>query len=236
MSTIQELCKQIEKIYASKVKADGYKIKQLIYQFTEAFKVEKVNENNLQLILDLALIIANSKNPMKQSTEKALLSYLTYFPIILFEDGAIKKLPSIEQAEKIEIIVWQLINFAKELLKVKIPRESFSGKRKGYAIDLIGTLALYYDFPAFLEICKEALKQKSENQFADTLETLMVYYENRGGQPDEEIIQLVEKRIKKAKKRSEASNCLRFLVGTGVIMEMTAFDEIEKWEAKNYIQ
>lgn len=232
--SVKEICDEIRSIYfkTERHQDDIIKIMRLVFQLNDAYKNEKLSEGNLQYLLDTELLIANSKGGIKHLTEKELLRYIAYFPHRLYDERNIKTLP-IEKVLKQEKIIFQFIEFAKKLLVIKIPRESFSGKRKGYAIDLLGNLAEYFDFPDFIEICKKALKEKSKNQFFDTLQALEMYYNKREIEVDEEIINLIDKRFSKAKTRSEAVGCLSFQVNTGVISEFGALDRIDEWKEKN---
>jgi len=205
----------------------------IVGRFNDAYKTEKLTEENLRVLLETELEIANSKGGFKQLVEKELLRYIAYFPRRLYQEGIIKTLPSIEHANKKEKAALQFIDFAKKLLRIKISRDSFSGTRKGYAIDLLGALTDYFEFPEFIEICKKALKEKSKKQFFETIQALEGYFKNRNIAPDEEIINRVEKRFEKAKTRSEAVGCLAFLVNTGVISEFGALDRIDEWKEKN---
>ncbi len=235
--SVKGICDEIRSIYfkTERHQDDIIKIMRLVFQLNDAYKNEKLSEGNLQYLLDTELLIANSKGSIKHLTEKELLRYIAYFPHRLYEGNNIKFLPPIEKAQKKEKVVFQFIEFAKKLLVIKIPRESFSGTRKGYAIDLLGNLAEYFEFPEFMELAKKSLKQKSKNQFFDTIQALEMYYKKREIDVDEEIIDLVDKRFAKAKTRSEAVGCLSFQVNTGVISEFGALSRIDEWKEKNEI-
>ncbi len=233
--TIAEMCGEIKRIYYKKEthRDDIIDIMRLVGRFNDAYKAEKLTEENLTVLLETELKIANSKGGFKQLVEKELLRYIAYFPRRLYQEGKIKTLPSIEKADKKEKAAIQFIDFAKKLLLVKIPRDAFSGTRKGYAIDLLGKLSDYFEFPEFIEISKKALREKSKQQFFDTIQALEMYFKKRNTTPDEEIVNRIEKRFEKAKTRSEAVGCLSFLVNTGVISELGALDSIDEWKEKN---
>lgn len=233
--TIAEMCAEIKRIYYKKEahREDIIDIMRIVGRFNAAFKAEKLTKENLSVLLDTELEIANSKGGFKQLVEKELLRYITYFPHRLYQEESLKTLSSIEKATKKEKAVIQFIDFAKQLMLVKIPRESFSGKRKGYAIELLGNLTDYFEFSEFIEICKKALKDKSKHQFFETIQALEIYFKKRNIEPDEEIINRIDKRFEKAKTRSEAVGCLSFLVNTGVISEFEALDRIDEWKEKN---
>lgn len=233
--TIVEMCDEIKRIYYKKEthRDDIIDIMRIVSQFNNAFQREKLSEKNLAVLLNTELEIANSKGGFKQLVEKELLRYISYFPRRLYQEGIIKSLPKVEKADKQEKAAIQFIDFANKLLAVKTSRDAFSGKRKGYAIDLLGTLTDYFEFPEFMEIAKKALKERSKAQFFETIQALEEYFKKRNAVPDEDIINRVEKRAEKAKTRSEAVSCLSFLVNTGVISEFGALDRLDEWKEKN---
>lgn len=234
--SVKQICDKIRGIYfkTERHQDDIIEIMRLVFQLNDAYAKEKLKESNLQYLLDTELLIAKSSGSIKHLTEKELLRYIAYFPHRLYEEGIIKPLPPIDQAQKKEKAVFQFIEFAKKLLAIKIPRESFSGTRKAYAIDLLGNLADYFEFPEFMEIAKKALKEKSKRQFYETIQALEMYFTKRGTQPDEEILKYLGKRFAKAKTRSEAVGCLSFQVNTGVMSEFEALDRIDEWKEMNY--
>jgi len=233
--SVVEMCDKIKRIYYEKEtdREDIIDIMRIVSQFNDAFKREKLTTENLRVLLDTEIEIANSKGGFKQLVEKELLRYIAYFPRRLYLEGSIKTLPFIGKATKKEKVAIQFIDFAKKLMLIKIPRESFSGKRKGFAIELLGNLTDYFEFPEFIQICKKALKEKSKLQFFETIQALEIYFKKRNIEPDEEIINRINKRFEKAKTRSEAVGCLSFLVNTGVISEFEALDRIDEWKEKN---
>jgi len=233
--SIKEICDKINAIYAKEelTTEDCIQITRLTYRFNDTLKQEQLSQENLQAILDTSLSIANSGKKYKQILEEEFLRYIYYFPHRLFDEGGIKYIEIAKTVKSKESIVLQLKEFAKQLLAIKIPRDAFAGKRKGYAIKLLGNLAQYFDLPEFMPICKTALKAKSKNQFFLTIETLEAYYQKTSLRPDEEIIDLLDKRFAKAKDRSEAMGCLVLQVNTNVIGELDALDRLDNWKEKN---
>lgn len=233
--TIKEICEEIKDIYFREEhdKDDIIKIMRLVDKARRVFDEEDISSKKLQYFLDIELEIAKSKKPLKQKTEKQLLNFITYVPYQVYDNEIIMLPNQSSHLKEDEIIANQLIAFAKDLMAVKVSRDAFTGKRKGYAIDLLGNIAAFYEIEEFVEICKNSLKEKSKQLFYDTIESLKEYYEQRDQFPDDEIIKILDKRFSKAKNRTEATGCLVFQVDTGVIDEFEALSRLGEWKRKN---
>lgn len=234
--SIKEICGKINTIYAKKElnEEDCIQISRLIHRFNDTFKKEQVSEENLQIILATILTVAQSQKKYKQILEEEFLRYIYYFPNHLFGKRSSKDIKIAETVASKESIVRQLKEFVKQLFTIKIPRDAFAGKRKGYAIKLLGKLAEYFDVPEFIPTCKTALKTKSKTQFLLIMEALEAYYLKKAVVLDKEIIALLDKRLIKAKDRTEAICCLLLQVKTNTISEMEALGRIDTWKEENW--
>ena len=183
----------------------------------------------MDILFEVESSIANSKKQYRQIIEEeVILSFMGYLPIKLFDD----KDDAFDDNTK-EKAALLLSDFAKKIYAIKIPRDSFSGKRKSCAIKTLSRLACHFDVPDFLEIAKKALKNKSKVQYIQVTNSLQEYFKSVKKEPDEEIIEIIEKRCGKAKTRTELMAGLQFLVETHVISEFGALSRLDEWKEKN---
>ncbi|MGB1241667.1 MAG: hypothetical protein ACPG49_04045, partial [Chitinophagales bacterium] len=190
--------------------------------------------DTLDAILDLTLKVANTNSQTsKQRLEEELLRAIGSLSYHLWrEEGVLlKRTGGTLNGD----VANKLVKFAQEIYQIKISREAFAGKRRAYAVEIIGRLALRFsDVPEFFEMAKQSLKSKSKPEFLGAIEALEMYCEEREESIDDEIIKILDKRILKTKHRSEAVGALNLQIKAGVIDEFDALSEIDKWKEKNY--
>jgi len=228
--TPEELLEEIKDIAAKKHFSfeDYQQLHKRFFALNSIFELEQVNQTNMDMLFEIESNIANSKKQHRQRTEEVILSFMGYLPIKLFA----KKNDTGDNKTK-EKAASLLSDFAKKLYAIKIPRDSFSGKRKSCAIQILGSLACYFDATEFLEVAKKALKDKSKVQFVQVTDSLQEYFKSVDKEPDEEIIKIIDKRCGKAKTKTELMASLQFLVETHVISELEALSRLDEWKEKN---
>jgi len=229
--TPEELLEEIKDIASKKYFSlkDYHQLRKRFSWLDSIFELEQVNQKNMDMLFEVESSIANSKKQYRQIIEKeVILSFMGYLPIKLFSE----KNDAYDNNTK-EKAASLLSDFAKKLYAIKIPRDSFSGKRKSCAIQILGSLACYFDVPEFLEIAKKALKNKSTVQFVQVTDSLQKYFKSVKKEPDEEIIKIIDKRCGKAKTKMELMASLQFLVETHVISELEALSRLDEWKEKN---
>lgn len=197
--SIKKTFKKIGEIYAKDIIEldDYYKIKHLIFKLYDTFSIKEISLKDLKAILDVELQIVHSKKTFRQKIEQELLEYMANLPGELYEPGIIKPLVFAKNQTKEEKIALGLLDFGKTVWEIKIARDTFSSKRKGFVIELLGNLAHYFEFPEFINFCRQAVKGKSNHLYAKTLKTLEEYNSIRGVFMDEEIYAVIKKNREK---------------------------------------
>ena len=229
----KNICAEILSIYDNQSDdgQDRVLAMQLIYKLQQEIYYTDFSLNSLNEVLNLTVQIASSKKKLKQILERELLRFICYLPHHLWKRKENVAQKSDARDSKIAM---SLINFAKEIYPIKIDRDSFAGKRRGYAIRILANLCFYFDVPDFLEMTKKSIKSKSKTEFLDVVESLKYYYLEISKTPDKDIIEALDKRIEKTKHRTEAVSALDLQVETGVISEFEALSRIDEWKEKNY--
>ncbi len=234
---IKNYCDRIIELYeeVSPENQDRSLAIQLIYKMR--FEIDKTTFTNDSLIPILITTnkIASTKKNLKQILEKELLSLISYLPHKLWmeNDGEKRNVFQRGIGKKEGQIAESLINFAKEIFEIKLDRDAFAGKRRGYSIQILESLSNYFEVPEFMELCSKSIKSKSKNEFLDSIECLKEYCKEKDEIPSEELIEIINKRIEKTKHRTEAVGGLNLQVEIGLIDELEALLRLDEWKEKN---
>jgi len=234
---IKEYCDRIIELYEGNDRENQDRSLVFRYCIQLRFEIDKESFSNDLLMPILIMIkkIASTKKEFKHILEKELLTMIAYLPHELWSKDDDEKVQIFKRGtdEKEGQIAESLINFAKEIFEIKLDRDAFAGKRRGYAIQILESLSNYFEVPEFMELCSKSIRSKSKNEFLDSVECLKDYCIVRGEVPSEDIIEIIDKRIEKTKNRVEATHGLNFLVETGLISELEALFRLDEWKERN---
>lgn len=230
------MCDKIITLYENteKEKQKDYSPMGLVYKISAEIDTKKFTAKDLKPILETAKRIALVKKNLKQRLERELLSLISYLPYELWreQEGEKKKRFERNTNTKEGKIADLLVKFAQEIYTIKLDRDAFSGKRRGYALEILQSVSDYFDTPEFMELCTKSIKSKSKNEFLAATESLKMYCAENEDALTKDIINTVEKRVNKTKDRVELISGLTLLVDTGVISEFEALDKRDKWRER----
>lgn len=233
---IKEYCDRIIELYeeVSPENQDRSLAVQLVYKLR--FEIDKTDFSNDSLIpiLTTTKKIVSTKKNLKQILEKELLSLISYLPHKLWMENDEEKKQVFQRGvdDKEGQIAESLINFAKDIFEIKLDRDAFAGKRRGYSIQILESLSNYFEIPEFMELISKSIRSKSKNEFLDCVECLKDYCVEREEVPSEDIIEIIDKRIEKTKNRVEATSGLNLQVEIGLISEFEALSRLDEWKEK----
>ena len=234
--TIKEISERIIELYETVdlKEQDMILPLQLVNELRFKIKGENFSNDSLLPILETTKKVCSTKKRMKQILEKELLSLIAYLPHELWM-GDVDK-PNQRFQRNIETnegqIAESLIDFAKKIHGIKLDRDAFSGKRRGYSIHILGSLSDYFEVPEFMELCSKSIRSKSKNEFLDSIECLKDYCKERDETPSEELVRVIDRRIEKTKHKSEAVGGLNLLVVTDLISEFEALSRLDEWKER----
>ncbi len=233
----KEICDNIFAIYEDTNKSieQRYPAIFMVTKMGITIDREHFTDNDLKPILELAKKVAPTKKSIKQLLETELLKVISHLPRYLWLNNEDEKKKHFKRNTKTteSKIADSLIKFAQEIYTIKLDRDAFAGKRRGYAIEILQSVSDYFDTPEFMELCAKSIKNKSKNEFLAVTESLKLYYaERRDELLNEDIISIVKKRVDKTKHRVELISGLTLLVDTGVISEFEALDKRDKWRER----
>ena len=232
--TTAEICDNLKTIYDQEDDENKRrKAVELAFAIGTAIDSDGLRLDDVKKLLATTLHILTFRKPLQQIIAENLLRTIRYLP---YRSGKHDEHPlhfTRDAKNKETSITEVLVSFAKEIYALQINRDAFAGKRRGYALDILGGLAEHTDVPEMFELCRDCLQSKSNKDFLNAIETLKCYYLETDKQPDEAIIDLVDKRIAKAKTRAEVVGGLDLQVQTGVIEEFEALSRLDTWKEEN---
>lgn len=222
----------------------SYEIFRKLYEIREKLFNLDFSLNNLEQILDFERFVVNNKGANRLKVEEKILELLQMliidlsesfdFDVLLLNEKLVNDTQNVE-LKKRHTLNLILLNFAMELFNISIPRDSFSSRRKGYALGIISRLLNYYDIPKKFDLFIEALQSSKDKLIIEALNELHYYHENLPEeQLSEEIINELKKIILKTKNTTVATKSLNLQVITGYISEFEALSQISDWEEKYY--
>lgn len=240
-----KLCAEISKLFLSGDKERSGELISATYRLSGCFVMKHPTLESLEPIMDLERKLLVVKGPNKQRIEQAIFDALTWaagycagddpLPECLPLTPALQKKTTDHQEKLIHQMALQLADFAGEMFRVKIARDSYNTKRKARALEIVGTLYRRYDFKEFKELCLSALQSNKKILIcavAEVLETRLGADKNFTLDP--EIHECLENIVTKTKDRAVAVTALNVQVEAGIISEFGALAELDNWKERNY--
>ena len=241
MNGLQKACKAIETEFLEKEELSnkeretshmlGYRVASELFNSEEL-----ISKEDLGLMVDITRRVCNKQKNTSQILEKELLRSIIRFIFILGgdidSDDYEKSTRSDEEKREITEI---LINFAHELIGINKNRDSFSGKRKGFATRMLIRLNGISKVEGLEDVFIANFKSRSLDLLEDNLQSIQDYYgtpEMKHVEVNPKILELIEKRANKAKKGGELVGCLDTLVKLFEIDEHDALDRLSEWKQK----
>lgn len=251
MQELLEICKEIEEKYlkediGKEKDVEYFRLgKKLLYDFGLNEKTVTVKE--LKTVTGLIRKVSRKEKNTSKILEKDILSSVTYYTekhVETLLSNKLKTNQGIEDSiknikigeEKYLKKSLELEKLAYDLLKIKKDRDSFSGERQGYATRILTELSKVFKIENIEEIYLKNLKTRGQKLLIETLDCIQEYYKEEKGKDEkkDEIINIIDKRANKSKKRSELVSCLQALIELNHIGELDALDRVGKWKEKYY--
>ncbi len=126
-----------------------------------------------------------------------------------------------------------LVDFALEVFRLRIARDTFNNKRKSLALGLIQRVAEYYDIPEAIELCMAGLLSNKAAFVFAAAEFYQTCMGNRGISIPPERVKRLDAIIDKTKDRSVAVTLLNLQIESGLISELEALSRIDDWKERN---
>jgi len=240
---VDKICNHIKALFLANDKTSKRTLFEKLKKLYIYFMQNPATPETLEKIFELERSIVNAKGTHKQYVEKEILSILTritreyapgqkentYLPL---NQKLIEEDTNVHEKQR-HLMALKLVHFAYEIFNYKIPRDSFSGKRKSIAIDIINNLSIYYEFPEAFELCILGLKSKRKWTIFSALEFLKTYHRNRDIPLTADIKKILNDIVDHTDNRGVAVGALNIQVETGEISEFQALSKIDDWKEKH---
>ena len=131
------------------------------------------------------------------------------------------------------LVLRELHDFALGCFEFKRPRDSFGGRRRALALEILGRISLVVDLPEVVRIARDALRKAQSIESRQAAEFLQVYFTERGLPPDDDLTKELLSLAERTDSRPTAFGALNTLVETGTTSEFEALDRMDEWKSKH---
>jgi len=136
-------------------------------------------------------------------------------------------------AEARQEVLRELAGYAAECLGFRRPRDSFGGRRRSIAFEILAWAAPEVEVPEAVTIARSIVQSGDGDDFHGAIEFLLERFQDRDEVPDDDLVGALLGVAERTRSRSIAVGALNFLVETGVISDLQALDRIDDWEERN---
>jgi hypothetical protein len=182
-------------------------------------------------LIDTVRAVRDSPGPGSTVAETRLMQSLcsTAFHGI----GGLTKNSPAPDADLRREVLRELAAYAVECLGFRRARDSFGGRRRSIAFEILAYAHPYLDLAEAVRIALSIVRSGDGNEFHGAIEFLLERFQDRDEAPDEELVNVLLGVAKRTRSRSIAFGALNFLVETGVISEFQALDRLDAWKEQN---
>jgi hypothetical protein len=184
-----------------------------------------------------------SEMPGRQVQEEELmliLNSLAWNTTGWLRDYGCQQVPAFDQigAAPVEFqarlqVLRDLHDFALACFAFKRPRDSFGGKRRGLAYEILGHVGGMADLPEVVTMARKSLKQANSVESRQAADFLKQYFTERDIPQDDTIIDELLSLAERTDSRSTVFSALDALVENGAICEFEAMSRMDDWKSKH---
>ena len=126
-----------------------------------------------------------------------------------------------------------LHDFALACFLFKRPRDSFGGRRRMFAFQILSHISRLVDLPEVLQLARQALRKPQSIESRQASEFLVDYFAHRDMPFDDDLIEEHLSLVERTNSRTIAYGALNALVESGAISEFQALDRMDAWKDKH---
>ena len=225
---------------------DFEKIEKHINKLIKFFYNEEQLSDLTKLLNELITIergIINKRGKNKNRLEEQLLTWLEIFykeitagckfPFMYLEEQTIVNAKD-EEFKQVHYVSLEILKLVQFILDFHLPKDNFSSKRKSHVIGLFFAILKRYNIKNGFDTISKVLETGKDTLLLRTLEELDSFIKTTEKEVPENVIQILNKLIKKTKNRFVADGCLNVLISIGRESEGSALMRIDDWKEKNY--
>jgi hypothetical protein len=193
-------------------------------------------------LLEFARALRASDATGRQVAEERLMEGLAYLAGQCrdrLEDGGFQRTSALPAEQELGpawrslwLVLRELHDFALGCFVFKRPRDSFGGRRRALAFDILSRVGTAVDLPEALGKARQALRQTQSVESRQAAAFLEEYFRERGQSPDEPVIDELLSLAERTNSRSTAAQALNALVETNTISEFEALDRMDDWKSR----
>jgi hypothetical protein len=139
--------------------------------------------------------------------------------------------PALQQAHE---VLGLLCAFAQACLEFTRPRDSFSGRRRALAFELLTSAGGVFNMEPMVAAARRIIRKSRGADAYGAAEFLQAHYLRQKVQPPEEVVDELLALAERADSRSTVFAALNALVETGAISEFEACDRMDEWKSAHY--
>lgn len=234
---VLHLCENILKAFRSDDRRDD--LYRSLYALPTYCYFNRIKVEEFDSLLNLEQEIMNAKGKDKRYIEEKVLEILSRVSFEGKKQGPdtmilrVRFLKTVDERQR-QLIAAKLKGFALQIFSMKKVRDAYNSKRKGFALTMLGNIAVAYDCPEASEKCLLALRSKKKDLISAAFEFLETHYVEHDYQLPPDIIEELDKITEQTKDRSIAVGALDIQIQTGEINELAALSRIDDWKERNY--
>jgi hypothetical protein len=182
-------------------------------------------------LIDTVRAVRDSPGPGSTVAETRLMQSLCS---IAFECiGGLTKKSRAPDADLRREVLRELAGYAVECLRFRRPRDSFGGRRRSIAFEILAWAAPHVEVPEAVQIARSIVRSGDGNDFHGAIEFLLERFQDSDEAPDDDLVEALLGVAERTRSRSIAFGALNFLVETGAISEFQALDRLDAWKERN---
>ncbi|RLE18742.1 MAG: hypothetical protein DRJ14_02750 [Acidobacteria bacterium] len=236
--SISRICEEIDWIISNKDYKQDHK--RLPLDLWDAVLHRELLYFEIDLFCITILKIANAKNRKLPYLERELWDFINNLPVYISRKQNLK----ISEEEELDFCIdypnegkkmlSRLIGLSKEILEFPDDHSKRNETRKSGSLRLLAELTRHYCIPGVKELFLNSVGSKNPQEQYCALEGLMNYYDGKGDEVDNGVIQALDKIIKETEDRSVVFICLQIQINAGIISEMSAVFAMDDWKDEHY--
>ncbi len=234
---INGICREIDLVIDGANNSIDYKY---IFLHLDEALTKSISYDEIELICDTVIKIAETKNRIIRHLEKDIWSFINRIPfqIILLQGLDIEDneelLSKTNYDNTSKRILSRLIGLAQEILKIKDDNSKGSDLRRAGSLKLLVEMINYFHIPVAKKLFVDSINSKNVKEQYAALEGLENYYNVSDDEIEDDLVQNLNIIKKNTVDRTVASTCLQIQINAGLIDELKAAFEIDDWKDDHY--
>ena len=203
------------------------------YQIGRFVKVLASDPERTRALIDTVRAVRESPGPGSTVAETDLMKALSSIAYWCADEMAEGSPPDAEQRQE---VLRELSRYATECLGFRRSRDSFGGRRRSIAFEILARASPHVEVPEAIQVARSIVQSGSGNDFHGAIQFLLERFQDRDEVPDDDLVEALLGVAERARTHSIAVGALNLLVETGAISDWEALSRIDEWKERNLPQ